>query len=135
MNCLFIIITPTLIVPFVYYQAYKGVGEKLTSILRMLSSNGLQTGNTFTEKFDFSSYPILQIAGKEENLYKKVKLGIIVANGITLVAAVLLASNNGWFFLADHMNFISKCLLCPLSFMFGYCNGLPPITSGIHSFP
>ena len=44
-NCLFLVSIPPLIVPFVYYQSYKGVGDKLTSILRMCSSNGLHTGN------------------------------------------------------------------------------------------
>lgn len=71
MNCLFIIITPTLIVPFVYYQAYKGVGEKLTSILRMLSSNGLQTGNTFTENLIFHLIQFYRLQERKKICTKK----------------------------------------------------------------
>ena len=44
-NCLFLVIIPALIMPFLYHQSYKGMGEKLTTILRMVSSNGLHTGN------------------------------------------------------------------------------------------
>ena len=44
-NCLFLVTLLPLIVPFVYYQSYKGVGEMMTSILRMITNNGLHTGN------------------------------------------------------------------------------------------
>ena len=76
----------------------------------------------------------VQLAGEERNVYKKIKWRIIIFNGIILTAAILMAFNNGFFYLADHVTFISRCLMCPMSFLLVYCNWLPPITSGIHPF-
>ena len=139
-NCILLITIPALIDPFVYHQSYKGMGDELTSFLRMASKNGLHTGNALIMIFMLpleTSCDICMhyITGEEGKLYKRVKWRIIIFNGISIANAVFLTINNGFYFMADHYTFLSRCLICPISLIMAYWLGLPPITSGTRLFP
>ena len=45
-NSMFIMLTPSMIVPFAYYKSYKGLDEKLNEFIKLIMKHELATGDT-----------------------------------------------------------------------------------------
>ena len=83
-NNLWFINIPASIAPVVYYNSYKGVAEKLTVLARVFKKHGLATGN-------------------EENVYKGVRVRIIIFNVLALIVSSFFTVAFGVYVLIDHI--------------------------------
>ena len=108
-NNLWFINIPASFVPLVYYNSYKGVGDKLTVMSRVFMKHGLATGN-------------------EGKIYKGVRVKIIIFNMLAFLSCSFFTVTFGIYVPIEHITDASQVIVfscCILS----YYVFLPPISS------
>ena len=100
---------PASFVPLVYYNSYKGVGEKLTFLAKVCKKHGLATGN-------------------EEKVYKLVRVRILICNMFAFLACSFFTIAFGVYLYGDHITDASQVIVLCGSAL-SYFVFLPPISS------